>query len=87
MRRVGVKGDKVLYNTLVNGCVYGKNVDAAYNVCLDSFAMNVKLAEDVYNNLLKNLMYSKDHTKISWAVDVSERMKSKGIQPEPYIST
>jgi hypothetical protein len=82
MKSRKVKGDHVTFNTLVNGCVYGRQLESAYQICLDSFALKVKLAGDVYNNLLQNLVNSRDSVKLEWAAKVCHNMKSIGVEPE-----
>jgi len=85
MKKSRVKGDHVTFNTLVNGCVYGRQLEQAYQICMDAFSLKVKLAGDVYNNLLQNLVNSKDSTKFEWAAKVCHNMKSIGIEPEYNI--
>ena len=82
MIKSGVKGDKVTFNTLVNGCVYAKQMDSAYKITLDSFALNVRMADEVYSNLIRNLVSAK---KTQWAGEITEKMKKKGYETGQYV--
>jgi pentatricopeptide repeat domain-containing protein 1 len=82
MKRSNVKGDRVTFNTIVNGCVYAKQLEAAYKITLDAFSLNVRLAEDVYSNLLRSLSCSHDAATTEWAATISRRMRERGMEPE-----
>ncbi len=62
MKRSGVEADQVTYNTIINGCAYsGKLMQACEAMC-ESIARNVRLADDIYNNVLKNLITYRNMT-------------------------
>merc|ERR1712032_1216474 len=48
--------DQVLFNVIINGCVFNGKLENACKFLFDSFAANIKLCGDVYNNILKNLL-------------------------------
>ena len=85
MIKSNVKGDRVTFNTLVNGCVYAKQLDSAVQIANDSFLLGIQLADDVYSNLIKNLVASKISNKASMALDVYESMKKVGAQLDPAL--
>mmetsp|Transcript_35650 Transcript_35650/g.6418 ORF Transcript_35650/g.6418 Transcript_35650/m.6418 type:complete len:120 (+) Transcript_35650:2528-2887(+) len=87
MKRSKVNGDRVTFNTLVNGCVYAKQIESAYKIALDAFKLNVKLANDVYNNLIKNLLNSRDNARVSWANEICRLMRGCNIEPDPQLSS
>merc|ERR1712151_1074992 len=51
--------DQVLFNVIINGCVFNGKLENACKFLFDSFAANIKLCGDVYNNILKNLLTNK----------------------------
>lgn len=85
MKKQGVIGDRVTFNTLVNGCVYARQIESAYRIALDAFGLNVKLAGDVYNNLLKNLLNSRDNARVAWANEICTMMRARSMEPDQEI--
>ena len=56
MKRAGVSPDQVAYNTIINGCVYSGKLLQGCEVLCEAISMNMRLADDIYNNVLKNLL-------------------------------
>ena len=56
MRMQGIVPDQVAYNTMVNGCVYSGKLVNACNVLCEAIQYNVRLADDIYDNVLRNLL-------------------------------
>jgi len=56
MKKSGVAPDQVAYNTIINGCVYSGKLAQGCEILCESIAKNVRLADDIYNNVLRNLL-------------------------------
>jgi pentatricopeptide repeat protein len=83
MKKNELKPDHVLYNTIVNGCLYNQQWDLACQYTLESFDMNVKIADDIYKNVLDKLTahYCKMNTKskCDYATRIIKELKDRGI--------
>lgn len=55
METYNVKGDGVFYNTLISGLMFNHRMDLASEITIKTLERNIRLNEEVYNNLLKNL--------------------------------
>lgn len=55
MENYNVKGDAVFYNTLISGLMFNHRMDLASEITLKTLESNIRLNEEVYSNLLKNL--------------------------------
>ena len=55
MESLSVRGDAVFYNTLISGLMFNHRMDLASEITLKTLDLNVRLNEEVYSNLLKNL--------------------------------
>lgn len=55
MEKYNVKGDGVFYNTLISGLMFNFRMDLAAEITIQTLESNIRLNEEVYNNLLKNL--------------------------------
>ncbi len=56
MRGCGVEPDAVTYNTIVNGCIFSGRLPAACSILAQAIDQSVRLADDIYNNVLRNLL-------------------------------
>ena len=83
MKHSGVKPDHVLYNTIVNGCLYHYSWELACNYTLESFDMNVKMADDMYTNVLEKISsYNcnlKNHLKCDYATKIIKSLKDRNV--------
>jgi len=74
--------DQVLFNVIINGCVFNGKLQNACNFLFQSFAANVRLCEDVYKNVLNNLLTNRimeyNH-KNETTMMVCKEMKSRGM--------
>lgn len=79
----GLKPDHVLYNTIVNGCLFNQKWELACKYTLESFEYNVKMAYDIYRNLLEKLTFNycnlKVNLKCEYATKVIKELKERGI--------
>ena len=51
MKKMGLKPDHVLFNTIVNGSTYNQNLEVACKYTIESFDYNVRMADEIYNNV------------------------------------
>ena len=51
--------DQVIYNTIINGCIFAGRLSNACTYLNESIKANVALAEDRNNNNLRNILTSK----------------------------
>jgi pentatricopeptide repeat protein len=90
MKSDGLKPDHVLYNTIVNGCLYNQKWELACQYTLESFDMNVKIASDIYKNVLDKLTANycklKTQQKCDFATKILKELKSRNefINDETY---
>ena len=54
------QADQVIYNTIVNGCVYAGMIQKACTYTVWSIENGITLAPDIYNNVMKNILTSKN---------------------------
>jgi hypothetical protein len=55
MENLNVRGDGVFYNTLISGLMFNHRMDLAAEITIKTLENGIKLNEEVYANLLKNL--------------------------------
>jgi hypothetical protein len=55
METFNVKGDGVFYNTLISGLMFNHRMDLATEITIKTLENNIRLNDEVYANLLKNL--------------------------------
>ncbi len=48
--------DQVLFNVIINGCVFNGKLESACKFLFESFTANIRLCDDVYKNVLSNLI-------------------------------
>ena len=48
--------DQVLFNVIINGCIFNGKLEAASKFLFESFNANIRLCDDVYKNVLNNLI-------------------------------
>lgn len=74
--------DQVLFNVIINGCVFNGRLQNACNFLFDSFNANIRLCEDVYKNILNNLLTNRvmeiNHRN-ELTLKVCKEMKSRGM--------
>jgi len=83
MKTSGVKPDHVLYNTIVNGCLYHYSWDYACKYTLESFKVNIKMADDIYNHVLEKISsYNcnlRNNNKCEYATQIIKNLKERGV--------
>jgi len=81
-----LKPDHVLFNTVVNGCIFNQKWELACKYTLESFDYNVKIAYDIYRNVLEKLTMNycnlKINLKCDYATRILKELKEKGIKVE-----
>ena len=74
--------DQVLFNVIINGCVFNGRLQKACDFLFESFQSNVKLCDDVYKNILNNLLTNRimdvNH-KNDLTLKICKEMKTKGL--------
>jgi len=82
----GLKPDHVLFNTIVNGCLYNQRWELACKYTLESLQFNVKMAYDIYRNVLEKLTMNycnmKTNSKCEYATKILKELKEKGVRIE-----
>jgi len=66
--------DHVLYNTIVNGCLFNQRWELAAQYTLESFEYNVKIAYDIYRNVLDKLTMNYCNLKTSMKCDYATKI-------------
>jgi len=59
IKKVGLVPDQVSFNFIINGCTFNKKLEKAIEYLYESFAKNMKLSDDTYNNLLEYIVNNK----------------------------
>lgn len=84
----GMHPDQVLFNVIINGCVYNGRLEEACTFLKESFKENIKLCSDVYKNVLNNLctnrMMKIEH-KNELCVFILGTLKEKGYYLDEEI--
>eukprot|EP00340_Litonotus_pictus_P000351 CAMPEP_0170528784 /NCGR_PEP_ID=MMETSP0209-20121228/14241_1 /TAXON_ID=665100 ORGANISM="Litonotus pictus, Strain P1" /NCGR_SAMPLE_ID=MMETSP0209 /ASSEMBLY_ACC=CAM_ASM_000301 /LENGTH=716 /DNA_ID=CAMNT_0010820183 /DNA_START=44 /DNA_END=2194 /DNA_ORIENTATION=+ len=77
------KADHVLYNTIINGCLYHQQWEHACKYTIESLDMGVKIALDLYNSVLNKITAHYCNMKISLKMEYAQvivgKMKEKGV--------
>jgi len=83
MKNSGVKPDHVLFNTVVNGCLYHYSWELACKYTLESFDLNIKMADDIYTHVLEKISsYNcnlKNHLKCEFATKIIKSLKDRNV--------
>jgi len=83
MKNSGIKPDHVIFNIVVNGCLYHKHWDLACKYTLESFNFNVKIATDIYINVLRQIIHSscdmRKSQKCEYASQIIKELKDRGV--------
>jgi len=56
MKNEGVVPDHVVYNTIINTCIYNYDWDLTYKYTVESFEKNIKLADDIYKYIITKMI-------------------------------
>ncbi len=75
--------DQVLFNVIINGCVFNGKLEDACKFLFESFNANIRLCDDVYRNILNNLITNRImeyNYKNEITLKVCNEMKSRGLQ-------
>ena len=81
MQANSVHPDHVTYNTIVNGCVFAGKLQKACDILINSFADGVCLAQDIYDNVLRNLLTNRKiskSVKLSYASQITNYIQVQG---------
>ncbi len=83
MKSSGNKPDHVIFNIVVNGCIYHHQWEEACKYTLESFQFNVKMAADIYVNVLKQIISSycdmKKSLKCHYVAQIVKELKERGV--------
>ena len=84
MKSQNLTPDHVLYNIIVNGCLYNSHWDFACQYTLETFNVNVRMADDIYLNVLDKLCAKycnlKVSTKCEYLTNIIKELKNKGFK-------
>ena len=82
--KLTIRPDHVLFNTIINGCVYHHDYDLAAKYLLESLHSNIKIANDLYNMVLFKLTchycYIPIEKKVEYASQIIMQMKGRGLE-------
>jgi len=75
--------DQVMFNVIINGCVFNGRLDDACKFLFESFKANIKLCNDVYKNVLNNLLTNRV-MEVNYKNDITLRickeLKVRGLK-------
>lgn len=75
--------DQVMFNVIINGCVFNGRLDDACKFLFESFKANIKLCNDVYKNVLNNLLTNRV-MEVNYKNDITLRickeLKNRGLK-------
>jgi pentatricopeptide repeat protein len=75
--------DQVLFNVIINGCVFNGKLEESCKFLFESFNANIRLCDDVYRNILNNLITNRTmeiNHKNEITLKVCNEIKSRGLQ-------
>jgi len=78
-----MNADQVLFNVIINGCVFNGKLEEACKFLFESFSANIRLCDDVYRNILNNLLTNRTmeiNHKNEITLKVCKEIKSRGLQ-------
>ena len=84
MKGQNLTPDHVLYNIIVNGCLYNSYWELACQYTLETFKVNVRMADDIYLNVLDKLCAKycnlKVNSKCDYLTSIIRELKNKGFK-------
>lgn len=78
-----INPDQVMFNVIINGCVFNGRLDDACKFLFESFNANIKLCNDVYKNVLNNLLTNRlmdQNYKNDITLRVCKELKARGLK-------
>ncbi len=75
--------DQVMFNVIINGCVFNGRLDDACRFLFESFKANIKLCNDVYKNVLNNLLTNRimeGNYKNDITLRICKELKTRGLK-------
>lgn len=79
-----IKPDHVLYNTVVNGCLFHQRWELACKYTLEAFSVNIRMAYDIYRNVLEKLTMNycnlKVASKCDYATRILKELNERGVK-------
>lgn len=75
--------DQVIYNVIINGCIFNGRLEEACKYLLMSFNDDIRLCSDVYKNVLVNLCTSRTmeiNKKISISTTICDELKKRKVK-------
>jgi pentatricopeptide repeat protein len=89
MKSQGLIPDHVLYNIIVNGCLYHSRWENACQYTLETFKVNVKMADDIYLNVLEKLCAKycnlNTNSKCDYLTTIIMELRKKGFKIDYLI--
>jgi len=83
MKGSQIKPDHVIFNIVVNGCLYHHEWELACKYTLESFNFNVKIATEIYINVLKQIISNycdmKKYLKCEYSSQIVKELKDRGV--------
>ena len=84
MKTLKLSPDHVVYNIIVNGCLYNSHWDQACQYTLETFKVNVRIADDIYLKVIEKLCSKfcnlKVNFKCDYLISIIKELKSRGFK-------
>jgi len=80
--------DQVLFNVIINGCIFNGRLEEACKFLKESFNANIRLCNDVYKNVLSNLLTNRtmeSNYKNELTLSICKEIRSRGLEIEYEI--
>jgi len=78
-----INPDQVMFNVIINGCVFNGRLEDACRFLFESFKANLRLCNDVYKNIFKNLLTNRvmdPYYKNDLTLKICSELKSRGLE-------
>jgi len=75
--------DQVLFNVIINGCIFNGKLEEACKFLKESFNANIRLCNDVYKNVLSNLITNRTmetNYKNELTLSICKEIRSRGLE-------
>jgi len=75
--------DQVLFNVIINGCIFNGRLEEACKFLKESFNANIRLCNDVYKNVLNNLLTNRTmetNYKNELTLSICKDIRTRGLE-------
>ncbi len=78
-----INPDQVLFNVIINGCIFNGRLEEACKFLKESFNASIRLCNDVYKNVLSNLLTNRTmetNYKNELTLSICKEIRSRGME-------